>query len=245
MSPVALTCVPPHSSIDGPASSTRTMSPYLSPKKAIAPIASASVLVVSNARAAFVAQRLGVDQPLDLGDLLVGDRLVVREVEPQPVGPDVRAGLLDVIAEHAAQRPVQQVRAGVVATDRLATLDVDRAPSPSWPAEIVALDEAHRVAAQVGQRERRVEHLGPTGVGGDRAGVADLATRLGVERRAIEEDLDADRRRPGARRARAACVSSADVAHELGDAELLDDLAIPVESVRRRPALPLRAALAR
>ena len=44
MSPVARTCVPPHSSIDGPASSTRTMSPYLSPKKAIAPIASASAL---------------------------------------------------------------------------------------------------------------------------------------------------------------------------------------------------------
>ncbi len=51
MSPVALTCVPPHSSIDGPASSTRTMSPYLSPKNEIAPIASASSLVVSKIRA--------------------------------------------------------------------------------------------------------------------------------------------------------------------------------------------------
>ena len=37
----------PQSSIDDPASSTRTMSPYLSPKKAIAPSASASSLVVS------------------------------------------------------------------------------------------------------------------------------------------------------------------------------------------------------
>ena len=46
------------------------------------------------------------------------------------------------------------------------------------------------VAAQVRQRERRVEHLGPPGLGDDRAGVADLAARLGVERRAVEEDLD-------------------------------------------------------
>ena len=38
MSPSAFTCVPPHSSSEcGPASSTRTTSPYLSPKNAIAP----------------------------------------------------------------------------------------------------------------------------------------------------------------------------------------------------------------
>ena len=48
MSPVARTCVPPQSSrLLRPASSTRTMSPYLSPKKAMAPMASASALVVS------------------------------------------------------------------------------------------------------------------------------------------------------------------------------------------------------
>ena len=69
MSPVARTCVPPHSSIDGPASSTRTMSPYLSPKNAIAPSASASSLVVSKIARRRVAQRLGVGEPLDLGDL--------------------------------------------------------------------------------------------------------------------------------------------------------------------------------
>ena len=48
MSPSARTWVPPHSSrLLRPASSTRTTSPYLSPKKAMAPIASASALVVS------------------------------------------------------------------------------------------------------------------------------------------------------------------------------------------------------
>ncbi|GIU87950.1 MAG: hypothetical protein KatS3mg009_2465 [Acidimicrobiia bacterium] len=47
MNPSASTWVPPHSSTDGPASSTRTRSPYFSPKKAIAPFASASAFEVS------------------------------------------------------------------------------------------------------------------------------------------------------------------------------------------------------
>ena len=53
-----------------------------------------------------------------------------------------------------------------------------------------ALDDARRVAPQVGQGERRVEDLGRAGLGADRAAVADLAAALGVERRAVEEDLD-------------------------------------------------------
>ena len=48
MSPRAATCVPPQSSMEfGPARRTRTLSPYFSPKKAMAPSASASSLVVS------------------------------------------------------------------------------------------------------------------------------------------------------------------------------------------------------
>ena len=66
MSPVARTWVPPQSSSEEPASSTRTMSPYLSPKKAIAPIASASSFVVSNARTGVLARVSLVDDALDL-----------------------------------------------------------------------------------------------------------------------------------------------------------------------------------
>ncbi len=70
MSPVARTWVPPHSSrLLRPASRTRTMSPYLSPKKAVAPIASASSFDVSYDRTGSLLKRLGVDQPLDLLDL--------------------------------------------------------------------------------------------------------------------------------------------------------------------------------
>ena len=51
MSPRARTWVPPHSSTERrPASSTRTMSPYLSPKKAMAPSCWARSMVVSKWR---------------------------------------------------------------------------------------------------------------------------------------------------------------------------------------------------
>ena len=57
--------------------------------------------------------------------LVAGDRLKVHEVEAQPIGRDQRARLLDVRAEHLAQRRVQQVRRRVVAARRVADLGVD------------------------------------------------------------------------------------------------------------------------
>ena len=56
--------------------------------------------------------------------LLGGERGVVREVEPQPVGRHQRAALLDVRPEHLAQRRVQQVGGGVVPARRVARLVV-------------------------------------------------------------------------------------------------------------------------
>jgi hypothetical protein len=44
----------------------------------------------------------------------------MREVEAQALLGLGRAGLADVRAEHLAQRPVDQVRGGVVARDRAA-----------------------------------------------------------------------------------------------------------------------------
>ena len=135
-----------------------------------------------------------VGQRLDARQLVGAHRPVVAEVEAQAVGGDERAGLLHVGAEHLAQRPVQDVRAGVVAPDRLAPRRVDRR-GRLLPRAQLALDDAHAVADEPGQRVGRVEHLGPPGVGGDRAGVADLAAALGVERRAVEERVG---RRPDA-----------------------------------------------
>ena len=59
----------------------------------------------------------------------------------------------------------------------------------SWPALELALDDARPGGgARPGSAVDGVEHLGPAGVGGDRAGVADLAAGLGVEGRAVEHD---------------------------------------------------------
>ena len=73
-----------------------------------------------------VRQRLAVRQVLDAGDLLGAERRVVREVEPQAIGGDERAGLLDVLAEHLAQGVVDEMGRRVVAADRVAPFDVDR-----------------------------------------------------------------------------------------------------------------------
>ncbi len=52
----------------------------------------------------------------------------MREVEAQPVGRHQRALLRDVIAQHLAQRLVQQMRRGMVRADGAAAgvIDVER-----------------------------------------------------------------------------------------------------------------------
>ena len=52
-------------------------------------------------------------------------RLAVREVEAQAVRADERALLRRLLAEHRAQRPVQEVRRRVVAARRAAARVVD------------------------------------------------------------------------------------------------------------------------
>ena len=147
-----------------------------------------------------VGEDLGVGEVLDGRDLLGGQRLEVAEVEPEAVGLDERALLLHVVAEHLAQRPVQDVGAGVVPADGVAAVGVDG--GDRFGADVDgALGDAGDVAMEAGQGVDRVEHLGPTGVGADLAGVADLAAGLGVERCVLQEDrhgvvVTGTRRRP-------------------------------------------------
>ena len=136
-----------------------------------------------------VRKRLSRCQVLDARDLVGAHRRVVREVEAQAVGGDQRSGLLDVLTEDLTERVVDEVGGRVVAADRVAPLDVDRRRRCLAGGDR-AVDDARRVAAQVGEGERRVDDLGSAGLGGDRAGVADLATALGVERCLVDEDLD-------------------------------------------------------
>ena len=55
---------------------------------------------------------------LDPRALVRGQRLRMREVEAQLVGPHGRAGLLDVLAQQVAERLVQHVRRRVVGHGR-------------------------------------------------------------------------------------------------------------------------------
>ena len=151
----------------------------------------------------------------------------MAEVEAQPVGRDERARLLHVRAEHLAQRPVQQVRAGVVPTDRVAPLDVDgRDRVLAWLD--LALHDARDVAAKTRQRVGGVGHLGEASVGADRARVADLAAALRVERSAVEEDLDDAVVVRGQHREHATFRLALDVAREVGLTELLEQLSVRV-----------------
>ena len=62
----------------------------------------------------------------------------------------------------------------------------------SWPSVISPVDDLDDVPVQPGQAVDGVEHAGLAGVGADRAGVAHLPARLGVEGRAVEHDGVAD-----------------------------------------------------
>ena len=62
-------------------------------------------------------------------------RLRMREIETQPVGRNQRALLRDVIAQHLAQRLVQQMRGRVVLPD-VRRGARDRPSSNSWIADL-------------------------------------------------------------------------------------------------------------
>ena len=120
-----------------------------------------------------------------------GDRrLAPGEVEPQVAGLVVGAGLQRRRAEHLAQRRVHDVGAGVRLAGRDAPLGVDLGGD--------VLADAQRAGEHLdGVRDQAldgaldVDDLEVRAVGGDDALVGDLATGLGVERGAVEDDLAA------------------------------------------------------
>ena len=126
MSPVAPTCVPPHSSRLKPGTlTTRTVSPYFSPKSAIAPAAIASCVERTSVCTGVLRQICSLTIRSISSSSSRVTALEVHEVEPQAVGRHERAGLLDVRAEHLAQRRVEQVRGRVVAPRGVADVGVD------------------------------------------------------------------------------------------------------------------------
>ena len=133
MSPVRLTCVPPHSSTDQPSvlpdalahrHHAHLVAVFLAEQRARA--GRDGVVDRHQPRGdGRILQHDVVGDVLDLFQFLRRDRLGMREVETQPVGRDQRALLRDVIAEHLAQRLVQQMRGGMVLPDGDAARVID------------------------------------------------------------------------------------------------------------------------
>ena len=139
---------------------------------------------------ALVMQNLLVHQPLDLGEF---DRIecgVVREVEAQARRIDHAASLLDVRAEHGAQRGMEQVRRRVVAHRGAAKVRVDVGED-----RIAAANRSGR--DDFVNREPRNGRVGIFDFGElfagtgevEGASIAHLAAGFSVERRLIQHDF--------------------------------------------------------
>ena len=99
------------------------------------------------------------DLVLDRAPLVVGQRPVEREVEAQAVRRHERAGLPGALPDDVAQRPVEQVRARVVAHRVGAPIGVDLGADgladPQPAAKRPAMDDRGRRAASGCPRRRR------------------------------------------------------------------------------------------
>ncbi len=129
-----------------------------------------------------------VDGLLDVEQLFGGGGVEVAEVEAKTVGGHERAGLVHVVAEDLAQAPVQDVGTGVVLADVLSPDLVDVEPDLLTGLHVSLLD-APAMTVDAGQRILGVEHPDRARLAGDQAAIADLAARLRVERRAVQENL--------------------------------------------------------
>ncbi len=134
-----------------------------------------------------VAEDDAIGDVLDRGDLLRRDRLGVGDVEAQPVGRDQRALLRDMVAEHHAQRLVQQMGRGMVGADRRARLVIDLQLQRHADLQRPLL-HFDFVDEEVAELLLGVEDARAKSRRGDHADVADLAARLAVERRLIEDE---------------------------------------------------------
>ena len=129
-----------------------------------------------------------VDQVLDSLELLGGQGLEVREVKAQVLGRHHRASLGDMLAQDLLKRSVEQVRGGMVAAQEATALGIERGGHGSTDGQR-ALGNVGDVGIQavvvlgIGNGQRNA-------LGGKLAGVALLAAHLGVERGAVEHDLD-------------------------------------------------------
>ena len=127
--------------------------------------------------------------PVHIRDLFSGHRATQRDVERRVVRADPRALLDDLVAEGLAQRLVQQVRGRVVSRNLRPARRVDRRAGRVADSDLTGDDRSevrdHTIRGLLGVLDAHAP-----GGRGDGSGVADLPTRLCVERTALDEHLD-------------------------------------------------------
>ena len=112
----------------------------------------------------------------------------MRKVKAQVLGRHQRAGLGDVLAQDLLKGSVEQVRGGVVAAQEATALGVERGGHSGTDSQR-AIGNVRYVGIQavvvlgVGNGQNNA-------LGGKLAGIALLTTHLGIERGAVEHDLD-------------------------------------------------------
>ena len=158
---------------------TRTRSPYFSPNSAGGD-GVLRVLDVGLHRG--VVQDLLVDDALDLELLIVGHGAEVNEVEAQPIWRDERPGLLDVWAEHTAERGMKQVSGSVIASGCVANIDRDaRGHEVAWPQRALGYPQRMTPGPRADLDDAGHSRLAPRAA--QRPDVGHLAARLEVEGR--------------------------------------------------------------
>ena len=151
ISAVERTWVPPQSSVEySGIETTRTTSPYFSPKSIIAPSFRASSIGVSKMCTGELRKICSFTRCSTSARSSALERRRMREVEAQLVGTNGRAGLLHVVAEHVAQRLVEQVRRGVVRHRREAHRPRHDRAHPVAGGEALALEEQRLVVRRSG-----------------------------------------------------------------------------------------------
>ncbi len=136
-----------------------------------------------------VVDQDGVDLVLDVAQDGRRDGSGRGEVEAEAARGVLGAGLGRALAERVAEAPVDQVGRGVAARDRAAALDVDLGQRLLAHAQLAVADLA-AVHHQARERGLDVHDVDLRAARADDALVGELAAALGVERGAVEDDLD-------------------------------------------------------
>ena len=132
---------------------------------------------------------VGADSPVDklfhFAQLLSRNLLEMREVEAQDFGRNHRTLLLDMLTEHFAQSLVHEVRSGMVVGRGLSFLGVYLRRKPGLGILRELVDDVDDQAVLLLGGDDRDALVGAL----DKADVTDLATRIAVERRTVENQL--------------------------------------------------------